>query len=93
MREQGTKEMIEILDDDYIGDMTGGYDVAGKLVHEMHALADRLPSSDAMVVRAGAGEILLLRSVVRDILNSVDQSRVAPALRRRAQAASQGFSE
>lgn len=67
--------------------------MAGKTVSELHSLADRLPSSDAMIARAGAGEILLLRSIIRDVLRNTDQSRMSPTLRRRAQSASLGFSE
>lgn len=87
---------MDIEDPDYVGDMDwliSGGDMAAKLVFEMHELGDRLPSSDAMIVRAGAGEILILRAVVRDLLASIDQSRISPTLRRRAQVAARGFTE
>ena len=67
--------------------------MAGKTVSELHNLADRLPSSDAMIARAGAGEILILRSVVRDLLAAIDESRIPPGIRRRAQMSARGFSE
>jgi hypothetical protein len=67
--------------------------VAGKLIHELHALADRLASSDAMTVREAAADILVLRAALRELLARVDNARLPPEIRRRAQMAAKGFSE
>lgn len=67
--------------------------MAGKQISELRELADRLPSSDAMAVRQAAGDLLVLRAVLRELLDRFDNGRIPPEIRRRAQLAAKGFSE
>jgi hypothetical protein len=67
--------------------------MANSTLRDLHALADTLPSSDAFTLRAAAAEILELRGLLRDILQTADNARLPPSLRRRAQMVGKGWQE